>query len=118
MEMLERYWPSQRGIGGTFRPRRGIGRKWHGLRYRIAARLPRELRPIMGATSVFRMGLDCVRHSGWDAFPSIPRTLSDIGNLRAKPVMEAVKCAIAGSRKHMLKVLAVQPLIHVLQSEN
>lgn len=117
IEMLKRYRPAEFAIGGSFRPRKGFERKWHGLRYRIADKLPAGLRPILGVTSVFRLGLDCASHSEWDAFPCIPRTLPDVDPLRTKPIIEAVKSAINGSRKDLLRVMAVQPVIHALISE-
>jgi hypothetical protein len=114
IEMLEKYWPKQFAIGGTSMPLSGLKRKWHGLRYRVAERLPWRIRPIMGVTGVFRMGLDCVSHSKRHAFPCISAAPADVTPLRGKPILEAVRSAIGGSGKDLLRVLAVQPVIYRL----
>jgi len=117
IEMLDRYWPHLARISGTFLPRRGFDRQWHGGRSIMANWLPKVLRPLMGATSVNKMGIDCVVSTEWDAMFLVSPNLSDIGPLRAKPIKDAARRAMAGSTGDLIKVMAVQPVVFMLQNQ-
>lgn len=113
--MLNEYWPDIGKIGGTFYPKKGLYRKWHSFRYIIANRLPRNLRPLAGATSVNKMELDCAIARRWDvAFP-ITSNLNSIEPLRAEPILKAVNGAFSGNKDGLLKMIAVQPLVFRLR---
>jgi Asparagine synthase len=117
IEMLDQYWPIQSKIGGTFRPRRGIARKWHAVRLKAANRLPPQFRTLAGVTSVNKwMGPDCAQRHGRSAFPAIPASLSDTGPLRSAPILNAIEYATKGSRKDLQRVLSVQTVFHALQN--
>jgi len=79
--------------------------------------LPKVLRPLMGATSVNKMGIDCVVSTEWDAMFLVSPNLSDIGPLRAKPIKDAARRAMAGSTGDLIKVMAVQPVVFMLQNQ-
>jgi hypothetical protein len=111
IEMLTRYWPIAGRVKSTFVPLTGWERKWHGIRYMVASKLPKSLRPLLGSTYVNNMALDCVASQGMDCLFPITMNMDAIGPIRRKPLLKAVERCIAGSQKDLLKVIAVQPIV-------
>jgi hypothetical protein len=71
----------------------------------------------MGPTPVNKMELDCAKIRKWDAFYPLSKDFVDIGPLRAAPILNAVREAIAGSQTNLIRVMAVQPLAFRLLNE-
>jgi len=118
IEMLDRYWPQISKIGGTFRPLHGTERIWHGIRYRVAIRLPRMLRPLMGVTWLNNSDPDCATTRKWENFFPVSPTQASIGPLISRPITEAAQRAISGDPKELAKVVAVQPVLFRLLHGN
>lgn len=111
VEMLDKYWPSLGKVGGTFRPMRGVDRIWHSTRYHIAKRLPRTLRPLMGATWLNKSDSDCAFARKWDNLFPVSPDLPDLAPLRARPILEAAQRANAGNIIDLARIAAVQPVL-------
>jgi hypothetical protein len=114
IEMLEKYWPAMGRIGSTFTQRKGIDRKWHGLRQTIAEHLPKEIRPLVGITSVNLMSIDCIRQRGMDVFFPISNRIDLIDVINTKVVGRIVQSALKGSKRDYMKIVAIQPIIYRL----
>lgn len=118
IKMLERYWPAAAAVPGTFRQLKGVQRKWQGLRTIIAHRLPKSLRPLVGATSVNKMELDCAASKKWEAFYPITQELGNVFPLHSEVILQSARNAIKGSQAHLLKVISVQPIVYQVMLEN
>ena len=112
LEMLARYWPHVSQIGGSFRDRQGLDRRWHSVRSLVAMRLPRSVRPLTGITESNMSHVDCATARRWDNFFPVSHDLSDLGPLRARPILDAAERAMSGNLvdlKCIVGVIAAQP---------